>query len=248
VERLLLERPWVSLVLSGVQEVRTDREPIRARAGEALLLPPLTVLERAVCPGPGSRGWRAIELEVTGAALARGPLMEGLFARSTSPGHPVLLDASRSALSELLRLCATVVEATAHPRLLEHQLEGVLLALALDHDGPASDCARARFDLPLALRRLVRAEPAGDLSLGALARRLGLSTATLRRRLSSHRTSARRVVCDERMAIARLLLGDGRLTVNEVAVRCGYDAPAKFSRQFRRAFGVLPSSLRRTGR
>ncbi|HET6439835.1 MAG TPA: helix-turn-helix transcriptional regulator, partial [Anaeromyxobacter sp.] len=65
-----------------------------------------------------------------------------------------------------------------------------------------------------------------------------------RRRLAQRRTGLRRLLQQERMLVARTLLGDGRLTVTEVALRCGYGSPAKFSRAFKQAVGVVPSHYR----
>jgi AraC-like DNA-binding protein len=241
-ERQVLERPWLSVVVAGAQEVRTAVGRVFARAGQALLLPARTSLERRLWSDRAVRGWQAIELEILAEAVVHGPLVESVFGRDGALREPVVLHAGRPALAQLIRLCDSLLEPDTHPRMVGHQLEGVLLALALENDAPAVDGDRARSDLVLAVRQLVRADPAGDV--GPLAPRLGLSPAALRRRLARHGTSLRRLVRDERMGIASLLLRDGRLNVSEVAIRCGYDSPAKFSRQFRRAFGVLPSRYR----
>lgn len=45
---------------------------------------------------------------------------------------------------------------------------------------------------------------------------------------------------------ARRLLGDGRLSVKQVAEQCGYDNPLYFSRLFQRRFGCPPSAFQRT--
>jgi AraC-like DNA-binding protein len=47
-----------------------------------------------------------------------------------------------------------------------------------------------------------------------------------------------------RLAAARLLLRETRLTANEIAWRVGFDAPVAFSRAFRRAYGLPPAAWR----
>jgi AraC-like DNA-binding protein len=139
-----------------------------------------------------------------------------------------------------------VLEPSTHPLLLVHQLQGVILALSLESssDRAALYRARAHLDVTLAIRQLVGANPDRPWGLPGIARRLGLSQATLRRRLARRGTGLRRLVQEERMRVGRALLGDGRLNVTEVALRCGYGSPAKFSRQFKQSFGVVPSQYR----
>jgi transcriptional regulator GlxA family with amidase domain len=49
----------------------------------------------------------------------------------------------------------------------------------------------------------------------------------------------------KRLDVARRLLGDGRLSVKEVAALSGYENPLYFSRVFRNHFGSPPSAFRR---
>jgi transcriptional regulator GlxA family with amidase domain len=48
----------------------------------------------------------------------------------------------------------------------------------------------------------------------------------------------------QRMARARALLGDARLTIKEIAAQCGFDDPYHFSRVFRQLDGLSPSQYR----
>ncbi|MBS1369901.1 MAG: helix-turn-helix transcriptional regulator [Lentisphaeria bacterium] len=51
-----------------------------------------------------------------------------------------------------------------------------------------------------------------------------------------------------RLALARRLLVESSMQIKEIALRCGYDDPFFFSRQFRRYTGLSPVVFRRTGR
>jgi AraC-like DNA-binding protein len=121
----------------------------------------------------------------------------------------------------------------------------VALAVEIHEDAAARDVARARLDPTLPLRRLVRSRPGRRWSLSCTAKELGVSTATLRRQLSHERTGFRRVVQEERIRVAMLLLRRGPLSVGEVARRCGYRSQSKFARVFKKAVGMAPSSYRR---
>jgi AraC-like DNA-binding protein len=48
----------------------------------------------------------------------------------------------------------------------------------------------------------------------------------------------------QRIARARALLGDARLTIKEIAAQCGFDDPYHFSRVFRQLDGLSPSQYR----
>ena len=48
----------------------------------------------------------------------------------------------------------------------------------------------------------------------------------------------------QRIARARALLGDARLSIKEIAVQCGFDDPYHFSRVFRQLDGLSPSQYR----
>jgi AraC-like DNA-binding protein len=93
-------------------------------------------------------------------------------------------------------------------------------------------------------RRLWSDLPDGVPSLESVARRLGMSTRTLQRRLREERTTFHRVVVEFRHDAAPSLLREGRLSVSEVAFLLGYEDPSSFQRAFRRAFGVSPRVYR----
>jgi AraC-like DNA-binding protein len=74
----------------------------------------------------------------------------------------------------------------------------------------------------------------------AIARALGLSERTLRRKLQAHGTSLREVAHGVRRQRALSLVRDSELTVSEMAQRCGFSDGAAFARAFRRWTGLAP--------
>lgn len=57
-------------------------------------------------------------------------------------------------------------------------------------------------------------------------------------------TGPRRYILNQRMEKARRLLDEGQMTVAEIAIRVGYDAPEAFSRAFKRELGIAPAKWR----
>lgn len=82
------------------------------------------------------------------------------------------------------------------------------------------------------------------LSLADAARRLGVSSRTLVRRLQETGTTYRLLRDAHRRRRTEELLREGSLTVSELAYQLGYEATANFNRACRRWFGTSPGKLR----
>ena len=91
---------------------------------------------------------------------------------------------------------------------------------------------------------LLECLPSGDASLGGAARRLGVSTRTLQRRLASEGVSFRQIIQEVREHLARHYLRNTALTFGEVAFLLGFDEPPSFFRAFREWTGRTPQSVR----
>lgn len=91
---------------------------------------------------------------------------------------------------------------------------------------------------------LVDAVPRGRAELVYVARKLGVPTRTLQRRLRAAGTSWTRLLAETRRRTAEELLRDPGLTVEEVAVLLGYADASVFHRAFRRWTGSTPGAWR----
>ncbi|MBT8077961.1 MAG: AraC family transcriptional regulator [Gammaproteobacteria bacterium] len=103
---------------------------------------------------------------------------------------------------------------------------------------------------PLAFHETVtQALTDGVLRQGAraelVASTLGVSTATLFRRLRVEKRQFKDLVTQRCKDIAARLLRDSSVTVGELSARLGYAEPAAFCRAFRRWFGTTPREFRR---
>lgn len=89
---------------------------------------------------------------------------------------------------------------------------------------------------------LARAEPAPTLD--SLAEALGLSPATLRRRLADEGATWQQLKDAVRRELALQHLAEGRLTVDEIASRLGFEDASTFYRAFRKWTGQAPGAWR----
>jgi AraC-like DNA-binding protein len=103
--------------------------------------------------------------------------------------------------------------------------------------------------LPPTLHRDLRAllsaaRPTADLAIPDAARRLGLSRATLARRLAREGTSFQEVKDEVRRDHAIGLLTGTKLPLADIAELLGFSAPSAFQRAFREWTGVSPGRFR----
>lgn len=120
-------------------------------------------------------------------------------------------------------------------------------ALFLRGDPPLGHGGAAVED-PLVRRALavMRDTVERPLPLADLARRLSCQPRTLARHFRARLGAPPGTVYRHlRLSAARKLIEDSRLSISEIALRCGYDSPAAMTRAIRRAYGASPSALRR---
>ncbi len=89
-------------------------------------------------------------------------------------------------------------------------------------------------------------DPGADHRLEAVADRFFMSRSTLIRKLSLEGTTFRKILTDVRMVHALSLLQRPRQQLFSIALSCGYRSQARFSRRFKKTFGVTPREYRKT--
>ncbi len=85
----------------------------------------------------------------------------------------------------------------------------------------------------------------GEPQIEAVARELGWSERTLRRRLAESEVSFRDLVQEVRRERASMLLEDARLSLTEIAFALGFSEASAFTRAARRWFGTSPRAHRK---
>lgn len=79
-----------------------------------------------------------------------------------------------------------------------------------------------------------------------VARSLGISVATLHRRLAGEDTGFKQISDDAARSLAMLLIAQRSLSIATIAQRLGFSETAAFTRAFRRWFGVAPRDYRKS--
>jgi AraC-like DNA-binding protein len=238
-ERLIavrLPHPVVAVLLSGTKEVWQGLAQERLTAGALFVLPGGVDLEIVNDPDRRSGLYQSLILEVPPALLNHVP--EDLPPPNGShqiPLRPELMEA-------LVHVTAEIASGAAAPHVRAARMQELLALLAPE---PA---ARPLFDLPPVerLRRAFRARPDRAWRCAEVAASLGLSEASLRRRLRAEQTRFSTLLRTERMAAARQMLVRG-MASGLVAEAVGYASRAHFARAYRDVFGTAPGEARAEG-
>jgi LacI family transcriptional regulator len=99
-----------------------------------------------------------------------------------------------------------------------------------------------------AAMRFIRERAGSPIGVASVARSVGVARRNLERRfLAELGRGVGEDLHQVRMQIAHDLLADSRQRIEKIAVRCGYNSAAAFSRAFRRQYGHSPSLHRRLG-
>ena len=122
-----------------------------------------------------------------------------------------------------------------------HYVFGVLSerAEALLRELESSKSVRGKVE-----RLLMLVLHAGDVSIDAIAAKMGVSRQTLFRRLKAEDTTFEKVLDELRHRLALHYLSGRKVSVNETAYLVGFSDPAAFSRAFKRWTGKSPSEMR----
>lgn len=86
--------------------------------------------------------------------------------------------------------------------------------------------------------------PSGQASMAALAKKLGVSTRTLQRRLRDEATTFQAEVATTREQLAKHYLHKSELSSKQIAYLLGYEDPNSFIRAFHTATGITPERYR----
>ncbi len=129
---------------------------------------------------------------------------------------------------------ATIDVSVSHQQEL-HELPRKIVTLPRPESGPLKARVREAVD---------RSIQAGDITLTAVARQMGMSERAFQRQLSEHDTSFTAMVDERREHLAKVLLALPWLTLTEIAMKLNYSQVSSFNRAVQRWTGRTPSDVR----
>lgn len=235
-----MDAPGLAIPLRGTKRMKGAGDWFEVQPGQVLLLgQPATVDAQHLLPPDGSR-YLGLGVSFPEPVLQAA---RTLWQKPPSAPQQPLAQLQPLPLAPLVPALAHWADALDSGRAsaLRLALTGLVLQLCeLGLDGllqPTEPTLAAR------IRAMVAARPARDWRSQELELSLGLSGATLRRRLASEGTSLRQLIADARLAHALELLYATRLPVKTVAQRVGYASASSFVKRFGERYGIEPSRI-----
>lgn len=236
---IVINRPVIILVEHGTKILRSGDYELTIKAGGAVALcqdQMFDVVNEANADGAYQARWIAFDPDLV---LAQSPPVN-----ATPPIERALaLEAPERGFLDAYHLATqAIAEPGSVPGAIAvHRVKELLIWL---------DLSGGRFAPPRPtgfaprVRAILTSEPGEDWSGVGLCGRLGVSEATLRRKLSAEGWSFQSLLADVRMSAAMQLLQSTDLPVLHIAQEVGYESQSRFALRFRARFGFAPSAIR----
>ena len=241
---LTTDLPLLIIVRRGRKIIRGPGHEFVVEAGEAIAIAQGQVLDFENIPAEGGAyeaRWMVFDTEIvaafgeTGNTLGTIGMETVMPARLLGPMRDGFLMAFEQAVAAL-EDHGDLPEIVVHHRVTE--LLTWLKAGGLCFSPLLPDSFSAR------IRRLVGRRPGQAWTSAAISSALGVSDATLRRRLQHEGCCLRDVLTDIRMTHAMQLLQSSVLPISAIAASSGFESQSRFAIRFRHRFGFPPSAIR----
>jgi len=230
-------QPQFAILLQGRKQVRTAQQSLEFAPGDLFLITRRCRIDVVNIPDPHSGVYLSAIVPMCAEALTAAralwnePLPEAgdALARLPLAEHGATLLQWRQALE--------------HGHYTEARLALASLAVAFCRRGHGSLLIPPEPSVGDRIRDLIAAQPERDWQSRDFEAQLGLSGATLRRRLASEHSSVRELITDARLAHAMSLLYTTRLPLKTVAARVGYRSLGSFNKRFAERYGLEPAAI-----
>lgn len=235
-----VERTQLAIVLRGTKSVRCGQQQLDYKPGDLFVMTAGCRLDVTNRPDPIDSCYLTVAIPLCEEVLTAARLLWGLPIQQTAPAiSKVPLDrftteilAWADAIDERHEAAARLALTSLTVRLCRLGHATVLI--------PPAPSVKAR------VRALVSRHPGRDWRSADFEQELGMSGATLRRRLAEEHTCLRDVISDVRLACALELLYTTRWPVKTVADKVGYQSASSFVSRFKHRYGLEPSQIGNT--
>lgn len=240
VQRVDVAGPALAVLLRGRKCVRAEGQDHRLRPGELLLMRRPCRIDAVNAPDARGGPYLSLSIALCEEVVSAARL---LWAQPIPTGGPAVVRCALAPCEEALGNWSAAMLAGDDARA---RLALAALLLQLCHAGHAGVLAPPPPSVAAQLRALVAQQPERDWQSRHFEDALGLSGATLRRRLQAEHTNVRELVAETRLARALELLYATSWPVKTVAARVGYRSVASFTRRFSARYGLEPTRIGNT--
>ncbi len=231
----------LSVVLSGSGTFQTQNHSFRLKSGQGLLIPAGRSLSCRPLPG---QVWDYARIGFGGKQLVH--VLSSIGMRE--PGSPYFLSGCPSLEEPVSRLLAgsDSLEETLARQSTACRLLSLLAENAAQESG--NICPPGQNPYVSKAVEYITYHCHEPISVQDLSHRLGITRNYLFTLFKEElHCSPRRYLTEFRLKRAAVLLRQTEYSAEDIALSCGYQEPASFSRAFRRQYGQSPSSYRKNG-
>lgn len=232
-----IPRPQMAVLLQGRKQVRTATQSLELVPGDIFLITRRCRIDVVNLPDPASGIYLSAVISLCEEALA------AARALWNEPLPQAGADLARLPAIEFGPTLLQWRQALQEGRYTEARLALAALAVAFCRRGHGGLLLPPEPSLAAQLRELVAAQPQRAWQSRDVEGELGLSGATLRRRLAAERTSLREIIAEARLARAMELLYTTRWPLKTVAAQVGYRSASSFSKRFQQRYGLDPADI-----
>ncbi|WP_313492921.1 AraC family transcriptional regulator [Stenotrophomonas sp.] len=232
-----IPQPQLAILLQGRKQARTAQQSLEFGPGDLFLITRRSRIDVVNIPDPYSGLYLSAIVPLCPEVLAAA---RALWTDALPDAGPALARLPLAAHGAALLQWR---QALQHGQYTEARLALAALVLAFCRRGHGSLLLAPEPGLGDRIRDLVAAQPERDWQSRDFESQLGISGATLRRRLASEHLSIRELLVDARLAHAMQLLYTTRLPLKTVAARAGYRSLASFSKRFAARYGLEPAAI-----
>lgn len=232
-----IPQPQLAILLQGRKQVSTAQQSLQLVPGDLFLITRRCRIDVVNSPDPVSGVYLSAIVPLCAEALSAARM---LWNEPLPEAGDALARLPLAEHGDTLRQWRRALE---HGQYTEARLALAALVLAFCRRGHGSLLVAPEPSLGERIRDLIAAQPERDWQSRDFEQQLGLSGATLRRRLASEQASVRELIADARLAHAMTLLYTTRLPLKTVAARVGYRSLGSFSKRFAARYGLEPGAI-----
>ncbi|MGN5763090.1 helix-turn-helix domain-containing protein [Acinetobacter calcoaceticus] len=227
----------MGMILHGQKQLTLHHQQVNLRTGDLFIIKPDTVADTVNIPDPETGEYLTILVPMCEEVIQAAQMIwakpitdktEAILRFSIEDFASHLL-AWQKALFEQDLVKARLSIAAILVQLCQQQCADVLIV-------PAPQLSKRIY-------QWVLEQPQHVWQSSEIEARLGLSSATLRRKLSQEQTSLREIITHARLAYALELLYSRKLPMKTIAAKSGYQSVATFRTRFMQRYQVDPNVL-----
>lgn len=227
----------MGMILHGQKQLTLHHQQVNLRAGDLFIIKPDTVADTVNIPDPETGEYLTILVPMCEEVIQAAQM---IWAKPITDKTEAIL---RFSIEDFASHLLAWQKALFEQDLVKARLSIAAILVQLCQQQCADVLIVPPQQLSKRIYQWVLEQPQHAWQSSEIEARLGLSSATLRRKLSQEQTSLREIITHARLAYALELLYSRKLPMKTIAAKSGYQSVATFRTRFMQRYQVDPNVL-----